>query len=64
MGSAEGVRAIKLSKGDFVVCAETVLKEANLPTLMIMSSNGFGKRSDVHEHNLQFPILNLVRELV
>ncbi len=51
--TAIGVRAIKLSKGDFVVCAETVLKEANLPTLMIMSSNGFGKRSDIDEYKIQ-----------
>ncbi len=51
--TAMGVRAIKLSKGDFVVCAETVLKDSNSPTLMIMSSNGFGKRTDIDEYKIQ-----------
>jgi DNA gyrase subunit A len=51
--TAMGVRAMKLGKGDSVISAEIVLKEMNSPTLMIISSNGYGKRSDVDEYKIQ-----------
>lgn len=51
--TAMGVRAMKLSKSDFVITAEIVSKESNSPTLMIISANGYGKRSDVDEYKIQ-----------
>lgn len=51
--TAMGVRGMKLSKGDFVIASEVVLKESNAPTLMVISQNGYGKRSDVDEYKIQ-----------
>ncbi len=51
--TAMGVRGMKLAKGDEVITAEAVSKEFNSPTLMVISANGYGKRSDVDEYKLQ-----------
>jgi DNA gyrase subunit A len=51
--TAMGVRAMKLSKGDFVISAEVVEKETNSATLMVISSNGYGKRTDIDEYKIQ-----------
>lgn len=51
--TAMGVRGIKLSKGDYVIASEVVLKESNNPTLMVISENGYGKRTDVDEYKIQ-----------
>ena len=51
--TAMGVRGMKLGKGDFVIASEVVLKETNSPTLMVISKNGYGKRTDVDEYKIQ-----------
>lgn len=51
--TAMGVRAMKLSKGDYIISAEVVEKEANNPTLMVISANGYGKKSDIDEYKIQ-----------
>ncbi len=51
--TAMGVRGMKLGKGDVLISAETVSKTANSPTLMVISENGYGKRTDIDEYKLQ-----------
>lgn len=50
---AMGVRGVKLGKGDEVISAETVSKTFNNPTLMVISANGYGKRTDIDEYKVQ-----------
>jgi DNA gyrase subunit A len=50
---AMGVRGMKLGKGDYIISAEPVLKSYNNPTLMVISENGYGKKSDIDEYKLQ-----------
>ncbi len=50
---AAGVRAVKLSKGDHVIGTQIVKKGAKNPTLLVISENGFGKRTALKEYKVQ-----------
>jgi len=50
---AGGVRAIKLGKNDYVVSSQIIKKEAQEPTLLVISENGFGKRTSLKEYKVQ-----------
>ncbi|NDE68083.1 DNA gyrase subunit A, partial [bacterium] len=45
--NAAGVRVIKLAKGDKVISADVVAKDAKSPMLFVMSANGYGKKTDL-----------------
>lgn len=51
--TAGGVRGIDLDKGDAVVGLGVIEKNMPEPTLMIISSNGYGKRTPVDEYKVQ-----------
>ncbi len=51
--NAGGVRAMKLDKGDIIVAAQVISKDAKNPSLLIISSNGYGKRTDIEEYKIQ-----------
>lgn len=51
--AAGGVRGMKLSKGDFIVGADVVKKDAEKPVLMVMSENGYGKATALKEYKVQ-----------
>lgn len=51
--SAAGVRAIKLTKGDLVVGGQVVKKEYKDPSLLVLSSNGYGKKTPISEYKIQ-----------
>ena len=51
--SAGGVRGMKLSKGDHVVGVGIIKKDIKDATLLVMSENGFGKRTDIKEYKTQ-----------
>jgi DNA gyrase subunit A len=51
--NAAGVRAIKLSKGDKVIAAQIVKKEWKKPELLVISANGYGKKTDIDEYKNQ-----------
>lgn len=51
--SAGGVRVIKLEKGDSVIAAEVVRKDAEKPMLLVVSENGYGKKTDISEYKVQ-----------
>lgn len=51
--AAGGVRAMKLSKGDFVVASDVVGKNMDCPELLVMSANGYGKKTDLKEYKVQ-----------
>ena len=51
--TAMGVRAIKLAKGDEVISAEVIPGEAKDVTIMVISNNGFGKRTKIDEYKIQ-----------
>lgn len=51
--TAMGVRGIKLGKGDEVISAETVPNELNNASIMVISSNGYGKCTDIDEYKIQ-----------
>lgn len=51
--TAMGVRGIRMGKGDSVISAEAVKNEWDSPTLMVISENGYGKRSDIDEYKIQ-----------
>jgi DNA gyrase subunit A len=44
---------MKLGKGDFIVGADVVKKEAEKPELMVMSENGYGKKTAMKEYKVQ-----------
>ena len=48
-----GVRGMRLGKGDYVISSDVIHKESNTPTLMVISQNGYGKRTDVDEYKVQ-----------
>jgi len=50
---AGGVRAIRLGKGDSIVGAQVVSKNDKAPSLLIISSNGYGKRTEIEEYKIQ-----------
>jgi DNA gyrase subunit A len=51
--NAAGVRAIKLGKGDEVISADIVSKDAKNPVLFVMGSNGYGKKTKLSEYKTQ-----------
>lgn len=51
--NAAGVRGIKLRKDDYVVGMDRVLKGQKGNQLMIISENGFGKRTDLKAYKIQ-----------
>ncbi len=51
--TAGGVRLIKLSKGDSVVAADVVKKGYEAPELLVMSANGYGKKTSLKEYKIQ-----------
>ncbi|MDD5152943.1 MAG: DNA gyrase subunit A, partial [Candidatus Pacebacteria bacterium] len=51
--TAGGVRGMRLKKGDFIVGADVVKKDAQEPTLLVMSENGYGKRTVLKEYKTQ-----------
>lgn len=50
---AAGVRGMKLGKGDFIVGADVIKKDAEKPELLVMSENGYGKKTDIGEYKVQ-----------
>jgi DNA gyrase subunit A len=51
--SAGGVRGIKLEKGDEVIGAHTIKKAWKSAALLVISANGYGKRSELSEYKVQ-----------
>jgi DNA gyrase subunit A len=50
--SARGVKAINLAKEDIVVALE-VLEKGSKDTILMVTSKGYGKRSEIEEYRLQ-----------
>ncbi len=50
---AAGVRGIKLGKGDGVVSADVIKKSMANPAFFVISSNGYGKNTDLKEYKVQ-----------
>lgn len=51
--TAQGVRAIKLGKGDTLIGADIIKKDAKNAMFLIMMENGFGKMTSVDEYKVQ-----------
>ncbi len=51
--NAVGVRGMKLKKGDKIVGAEVVKKEQTIGDYLVMSENGYGKRTKLKEYKIQ-----------
>lgn len=51
--AAAGVRGIDLDKHDVVIGAGSIPKDAKDATLLVMSSHGYGKRSEASEYKIQ-----------
>jgi DNA gyrase subunit A len=51
--NAAGVRAIKLGKGDVVISADAVKKDAKDAMIFVMSANGYGKKTALKEYKVQ-----------
>lgn len=51
--SAGGVRGMKLGKGDMIVGVGIITKDIKDATLLVMSENGFGKRTKIEEYKTQ-----------
>lgn len=51
--AAAGVRGIKLKSGDLVVGMDVVLKNQKGNQLLVISENGYGKRSDLSSYKVQ-----------
>ena len=51
--SAAGVRAIRLGKGDNVVGADVIKKEAKTAEFLVISQNGYGKKTGIKEYKTQ-----------
>jgi DNA gyrase subunit A len=51
--AAGGVRVMKLDKGVSVVGADTIEKDAKEAQVLVMSSNGYGKKTPLKEYKIQ-----------
>jgi DNA gyrase subunit A len=51
--NAAGVRVIKLDKGDAVISADVVSKDAKNPALFVMGAQGYGKKTKLSEYKVQ-----------
>ena len=50
---AGGVRAIKLGKDDFVIGVDKIPKDENSLSILTLSSNGLGKKTNIKEYKIQ-----------
>jgi DNA gyrase subunit A len=51
--NAAGVIGIRLDKGDSVIAADVIRKGLKNASLLVMSANGYGKKTDVDEYKTQ-----------
>lgn len=51
--AAGGVRVMKLDKGVSVVGADTIKKGSNDAAVLVMSANGYGKKTELSEYKVQ-----------
>ena len=51
--NAGGVRGMKLGKGDYIVGTDIIKKEMQNPELLVISSNGYGKKTLLKEYKVQ-----------
>ncbi|MFA6227172.1 MAG: DNA gyrase subunit A [Candidatus Paceibacterota bacterium] len=51
--NASGVRGVKLGKGDTVVGTAIISKTMQNPELLVVSSNGYGKKTPLKEYKVQ-----------
>jgi DNA gyrase subunit A len=51
--NAAGVRGVKLGKNDRVISAQVVRKDAKEPSFLVISANGFGKKTEMKEYKIQ-----------
>ncbi|MFA5651853.1 MAG: DNA gyrase subunit A [Candidatus Paceibacterota bacterium] len=51
--NASGVRGMKLDKGDSIVGTDVVKKEMKNPELLVISANGYGKKTPLDEYKVQ-----------
>ena len=51
--TAGGVIGMKLSKGDYLINADVITPDMNNPQFLVMSENGFGKKTPLVEYKTQ-----------
>jgi DNA gyrase subunit A len=51
--NASGVRGMKLDKGDYIVGTDVVKKEMKNPEFLVISANGYGKKTPIDEYKVQ-----------
>lgn len=51
--NAAGVRAMKLKKDDVIIAAEVIKKEAKDAEYLVISENGYGKKTKLKEYKVQ-----------
>ena len=51
--SAQGVLGIRLDEDDFVIGMESILADNKKETLLAITENGFGKRTELDEYRVQ-----------
>lgn len=51
--TAAGVKAMKLSKDDMIVGADSIKKSTPDATLLVMGRNGFGKKTPIKDYKIQ-----------
>jgi DNA gyrase subunit A len=51
--AAAGVAGMRLDKGDFVIGADVIKKDLQKPALLVVMSNGYGKKTDLKEYKVQ-----------
>ena len=51
--NASGVRGMKLDKKDFIVGTDVVKKEMKNPEFLVISANGYGKKTPIDEYKVQ-----------
>jgi DNA gyrase subunit A len=51
--TAAGVIGMKLSKGDYLINADVISEKMNNPQFLVMSENGYGKKTPLDEYKTQ-----------
>ena len=51
--AAGGVRVMKIDKGESIVGADTIKKGSNDATVLVISANGYGKKTELSEYKVQ-----------
>jgi DNA gyrase subunit A len=51
--NASGVRGMKLDKGDSIVGTDVVRKDMKNPEFLVISANGYGKKTPIDEYKVQ-----------